>query len=155
MISSTEIVGPWPWMCVTFQIWQLEEKYIACQCSCFLNLALSISLFLSVTLFCCGRCYTSRQNQISCPPICLYYEPLSNASDSHSLPSAGTCLESQTELNRPNRENLAMFSCVIAVHSGRRNKQRQRRVEMPLLHFSVMRVTRQARRSLICRLNIC
>lgn len=108
VISSTEIVSRCPWMCVCDlpNMTALGKKYIACQCSCFRRLALSISLLLCITLFlrvmCCRWCYTSRQNQISCPPICLYYEPLSNASDSHSLPSSGPCWESQTELKRPN-----------------------------------------------------
>jgi len=37
-------------VCVTFRIWQRSEKHIACQCSCFLRLAPSISLLLCVTL---------------------------------------------------------------------------------------------------------
>lgn len=104
-----------PWMCdlPNMKNTALVNVVVCCTShSCFL-------------LFCffVGRCHTSGQNQISCSPICLYYEPLSNASDSHLLPSSGLCWESQIELKRPIGKTLPSFSSL----SHRRAEDNRRR----------------------------
>lgn len=66
---SLEMACHYSSMCALLDL-TAQEKFLGCQCTCSLLLSLSLSFPISYThaVFFCGRCCSSRQNQISCSP---------------------------------------------------------------------------------------